>query len=95
MQDFARRFYSSKQWQQVRKSVLYRDNYVCKICGRPASIVHHINFLNPDNINNPDISLNPDNLVSVCIDCHNRIHNTTDDRRIILYDDDGNPTRFI
>lgn len=68
--DFARRFYASKEWAQVRKYALLRDRYLCQVCGRPALEVHHIRHLNPNNIHNPQITLNPSNLISLCKDCH-------------------------
>lgn len=36
--------------------------------------MHHIIELTPDNINNPNVSLNPRNLMLLCNDCHNRMH---------------------
>lgn len=66
-------FYKSKQWQQVREYILKRDNYLCS-CGKPATIVHHIKHLSIDNVNNPAVSLNEKNLISVCEDCHRAYH---------------------
>ena len=40
----------------------------------PAILVHHKKHLNDGNVNDPSISLNFDNLMSVCMDCHNKIH---------------------
>ena len=67
--------------------------HLCQICGATAKEVHHIKFLTPDNISNPDITLNPANLVLVCYDCHNYIHQRglDPDARRIQFDDDGNP----
>ena len=41
---------------------------------RPAEEVHHIIKLTPANIDDPEISLNLDNLVSLCHDCHAKRH---------------------
>lgn len=68
--DFAKAFYKSSEWEKVRQFVLMRDKYKCVKCNRPALEVHHIEHLTPDNIWNPWIALNPDNLVSLCKDCH-------------------------
>lgn len=71
---WAKRFYRSKAWRDTRQLVLYRDMYTCQEClSARAEEVHHIIELTPDNINDPNISLNPDNLVSLCHDCHTRI----------------------
>lgn len=40
----------------------------------PAEIVHHKIHLNGDNINDPNITLNWDNLEAVCRKCHAEIH---------------------
>ena len=72
--EFARKFYRSKQWQKARVYVLQRDNYLCTMCGSPAEEVHHIIHLTPDNINDPNITINPENLKSLCRDCHHRVH---------------------
>jgi 5-methylcytosine-specific restriction endonuclease McrA len=69
---FAIKFYKSKAWRTVRAQVLRRDHYSCVDCDCRASEVHHIIELTPDNIDNPDISLNMDNLESLCWDCHNK-----------------------
>lgn len=52
---------------------------MCQDClaeGRytPAEEVHHIIELTPENINSPSIALNPDNLVSLCRECHRARH---------------------
>lgn len=74
--DFAKDFYNSTVWRKTAK--LYKQSKlgICERCGRPHNkmIVHHIIELTPENINNPDINLNWDNLELLCIDCHNREH---------------------
>ncbi|MBO7336438.1 MAG: HNH endonuclease [Lachnospiraceae bacterium] len=68
--DFARSFYASKEWEKVRTFVMMRDRYMCQKCGRPAQEVHHKIHLSPENIWDVSITLNPDNLVALCRDCH-------------------------
>ena len=72
--DFAKSFYRSKEWIQTREYVLRRDKYLCVKCGAPAEQVHHKTHLTPTNIWDVNISLNPDNLVSLCRDCHFEEH---------------------
>ncbi|MBW8384449.1 MAG: HNH endonuclease [Youngiibacter sp.] len=72
--EFAKRFYKSKQWKNVRKYVLMRDKYLCVKCGQPAEEVHHIVMLTPENIGDPAISMSDKNLISLCRDCHFREH---------------------
>ena len=67
---FAKPFYDSPEWAKVRAYVLMRDRYTCTRCNKPAQEVHHIIRLNPDNIWDVKVTLNPDNLTSLCKDCH-------------------------
>ena len=69
-------FYSSSKWQKKRKLILMRDAYMCINCKRygifkDALIVHHIEPLNDDLSN----AYNNDNLISLCLSCHNKMHN--------------------
>lgn len=77
--EFAKKFYHSKEWLKVREFVIQRDNGLCQECLKhgdvvPGEEVHHIEWLKPSNINNTDITLNPENLVYICKDCHFKIH---------------------
>ena len=77
--EFARRFYSSKTWQDCRNEYMGRVHHLCENCLRqgiykPAEIVHHKIELDPINIENPEIALCFDNLEAVCRDCHNEYH---------------------
>lgn len=73
-QEFAKAFYNSKEWQNVREGILMRDNYLCKKCGNPATQVHHIRHITPSNIGDVSITLNAENLIALCDDCHKDIH---------------------
>lgn len=72
--EFSKSFYNSKEWEQVRNAVMMRDKYLCQKCGKPAVEVHHIEHLSPDNIDDPRVTLNMDNLVALCKDCHFEEH---------------------
>jgi 5-methylcytosine-specific restriction endonuclease McrA len=72
--DYAKSFYSSKAWKNTQAAYMESRNYVCERCGNAARIVHHIHYITPQNINDPDITLNWDNLCALCIDCHNAEH---------------------
>ena len=49
-------------------------NYICERCGEAACIVHHKKHINPRNINDPEITLNWNNLEALCQSCHNKEH---------------------
>jgi 5-methylcytosine-specific restriction endonuclease McrA len=71
---YAKAFYKSKQWQAVRREVLRRDLYMCQDCKvNRAEEVHHIQEITPENIGDPNITLNPNNLTSLCHTCHTKI----------------------
>lgn len=72
--EFSKKFYKSKEWSMTRDYILKRDNYLCQHCGRPAQEVHHIIHLSPENINDPGITMNPNNLTSLCRECHFKEH---------------------
>lgn len=72
---FAKPFYNSKRWDTVRAYVLIRDKYLCQRCGSTGHLeVHHKVHLTEENINDASISLNPDNLITLCRDCHFKQH---------------------
>lgn len=68
-------FYRRSAWQAARLAALKRDRFSCQICGQRAQEVHHLIELNENNVNDPDITLNLNNLQSLCHDCHTRITN--------------------
>ncbi|KYH30745.1 HNH endonuclease [Clostridium tepidiprofundi DSM 19306] len=72
--EYAKNFYKSKEWIKCRNSFMASKNYICERCGKPAYIVHHKEHITPSNINNPNITLNWDNLQALCIECHNVVH---------------------
>ena len=77
--EFARKFYSSKAWQECRNEYMKRAHYLCENCLRkgiykPAEIVHHIIEIDPITIERPEIALNFDNLEAVCRECHDMYH---------------------
>ena len=104
--EFAREFYSSKRWQDVRENYAKEKFYICEKCGKPTGknelIIHHKIHLNPDNINNPAISLNKNNLQALCRVCHAQAHlkdkkekPKKKKERTIVFDSDGNIVNII
>lgn len=73
--EWAKKFYQSNSWINTRDYIMSKYFYVCQICHeRPAKIVHHIIWLTPSNINDPNITLGEKNLIPVCRECHALIH---------------------
>lgn len=79
MKKFAEKLYKSTAWQQVRDAAWRRDRCLCQDClkrGRvvPAEEVHHIIPVTADNIDDATVTLNLNNLVSLCKECHKARH---------------------
>lgn len=77
--DFAKSFYNSKLWHDTREYILMRDHYLCKGdgCSNAATEVHHIKHITPYNINDPNVTINEKNLISLCHNCHRVAHGKT------------------
>lgn len=88
--EYARTFYKSKAWQEVRRYVLMRDNYLCTKCGELAEEVHHIIHLTHENITDTSISLNEKNLTCLCKDCHFKEHEEDRTKKKYDYEFDSN-----
>ena len=70
------KFYKSPRWLAKRDSILRRDKYECQNCKRyfknkEAKTVHHIYFYE----DYPKLSFVSWNLISLCNECHNKMHN--------------------
>lgn len=78
-------FYRSPEWETTRKQLMLErvdanGDILCEHCHKPIvkaydCIGHHKTPLTEANVNDYDISLNPDNIALVHHKCHNEIHN--------------------
>lgn len=77
-----------RDWQQVRRYILARDNYLCKLnmtpecrpdAPRPAVEVDHL----VSHTQRPDLRLDPRNLRAACLHCN----------RAKVHDDKRNPAK--
>lgn len=93
--EFAKAFYTSKEWKKCRAGYIKSVHGLCERCGAAGYIVHHKEVLTPRNINNPDVTLNWNKLEYVCQDCHNKEHNRKYSalREDVMFDKDGNLVR--
>lgn len=76
-------FYTSKEWLDLRQTIiaerLVNNETICEHCGKPIYkaydiILHHKQELTVDNVNDCNVSLNPENIMIVHHRCHNYIH---------------------
>lgn len=66
-------YLKSKLWENIRKKVLKRDKYRCRICGERANHVHHTEYTKRV-LKGHD----KHKLVSLCSECHYIIEFTPD-----------------
>lgn len=99
--EYAKGFYESTAWKHCRLGYISHrravDGGLCEECHENLGyIVHHKKHITPGNINNPDVTLNFDNLEYVCKACHDKIHEycgrAIANERKIYFDEKGNPT---
>ena len=92
--DYATGFYSSKKWKELRKQVAEESFYICSICGKPTysnqGIVHHKIPVTEENINDPSITLNKNNLMYVCRNCHEALHSKREHKQMDIKKSDIN-----
>jgi len=88
--DWAKAFYKSAAWLKCRAAYIQSVFGLCEKCGRPGWIVHHKIKLTPGNINDPNVTLNWDNLEYLCQDCHNREHGGGSTAEGLRFDAAGN-----
>ena len=88
--EWAKKFYNSIEWQKCRdsyiKSLALVNGSTCERCGREGYIVHHKKWLNPNNINDPDVTLNFNNLEYLCRECHNKEHDCCSKKNVTRED---------
>ena len=81
MEKWSSAFYNSKAWKNCRSAYAQSVGGLCEWCLKegkytPGEIVHHKTFITPNNITDPSITLNFDNLVLLCRDHHAEAHST-------------------
>lgn len=92
--DYSKSFYNSQAWQELRVSFLKEKHYICERCKAegiitPATEVHHKTYITPNNINDPSVTLNKDNLECLCHTCHTREHQKKDKQHRYTINSDG------
>jgi len=103
--EFAKEFYNSKKWRKCRVAYIQErillDGGLCERCREKTGyIVHHKIHLTKFNINNPDITLNHNNLEYLCKVCHDLEPNHWEDKlnkpkTLCLFDSEGNAIKPI
>ena len=79
MKEYAESFYKSQAWKNTRAAYAKSKGGLCENClskgiYKSGEIVHHKIHLTPENISDPSVSLNWNNLELLCRDCHAFMH---------------------
>ena len=77
--DKQHQFYASKAWRELTYNLKIERGGKCERCGaRPlhfsSLIGHHKIELNNDNVDDPNIALNPNSIEIICHRCHDKEH---------------------
>lgn len=78
-------FYNSAEWKKLRNQKFFDADGLCELCKEKGIIregidVHHLVEISKDWSKRLDY----DNLVLLCKDCHNKIHNRQSDLQDFL-----------
>ncbi|HMM00918.1 MAG TPA: HNH endonuclease [Bacilli bacterium] len=84
------RFYRGDEWHLARAIKICNQNGLCEKCGKPGNEVHHKIHLTIQNVDDPNVSLNQDNLMLLCTDCHNKEHHRFGRLAEYDFDSEGN-----
>lgn len=83
--DFAKAFYSSRAWRDCRAAYRKSVGGLCERCAAKGlivagEIVHHKEYITPENLTDPAVALSFDNLELLCRECHEREHRQKEKR---------------
>lgn len=77
--EFVGNFYKTAAWKKLRDSYIKSVGGLCERCYasgiiRHGDTIHHKIHLTPENINDPAVTMNPENLELLCRQCHADVH---------------------
>lgn len=74
-----RSFIAQRDGRKYAELIRYTDMDYVKDADSHGDIVHHKSYINLNNIFDPAVTINFENLELLCIDCHNKEHISTFD----------------
>lgn len=75
----AKKFYDSTTWRECRKAYIKAARGLCERCLAnglyvPGEVVHHKTYINAENITDPQVLTDFNNLELLCRKCHEQEH---------------------
>lgn len=72
-------FYGTKAWKDCRAAYRKAHGGLCEFCWKKGEVnagteVHHLTHITAENVHDPNVTLNFDNLVLLCKECHDKEH---------------------
>ena len=67
-------FYKTNEWRQLRELVIHQYDGMCAVTHDRGDVVHHILPINERTVQQPEIALNPYNLILLSRPVHEKIH---------------------
>ncbi len=85
------KIYHTTAWRKLRQSYYTSKHGLCERCNTPGDIVHHKIHITRENVDDPYVTLNADNLELLCHDCHNKEHKQVHEpvREGFTFDENG------
>lgn len=90
-----RKFYLSVRWEVLRAIKIASVDELCEKCDAIGTETHHKIHLTPDNLNNPEISLNQDNFMLLCNEFHNKEYGRFECNKEYEFDIDGHVVKSL
>ena len=92
--EFSQKFYKSSAWRDCRNAYAAHRGFLCEGCLRRNVLsygenVHHKIELTPENVDDPSVSLNWNNLELLCRQCHAEVHDKRKAHRRYSFGPDG------
>lgn len=66
------KIYHTQRWRKLRQAYYNSQYGICEWCREPGDIVDHIIEITKENIEDPFITYNWENLQLLCLSCHNK-----------------------
>lgn len=97
--EFSKAFYNSNEWKMCKQNYINKMPLnmrgLCEKCYAKGEHtlgkeLHHKIHLTPNNIHDRNVTLNRENLILLCFDCHQNEHGNRKQEKSYKFDEYGN-----